>query len=348
MENKEQLDLDEELDKRLQQIYDPSYLHTTSMPELYEKVYQSNPPIIEGLLYPGTYIFAGAPKLGKSFLALQLAYHVSTGAALWGFTVRKCTVLYLALEDDEPRLQHRMARLFGTDVSPDLHTSILAKKLGDGLQEQLRRFTQEHPDTKLIIIDTLQKVLDASDSYSYSRDYQNVGNLKKVAEELGICLLLVHHTRKQQADDRFDMISGTNGVFGAADGGMVLEKERRTGNTAILEITGRDQQDQRLHLHRDMDTLRWELDSAETELWKEPDDPVLEAVAKLVSPENPCWNGSPSALADALQTDMKPNTLTMRLNISAISLYHKYKIRYENTRTHAGRKITLTLDLTGP
>jgi RecA-family ATPase len=132
--------------------------------------------------------------------------------------------------------------LFGMDVSPDLHTSILAKKPGDGLQEQLRRFTQEHPDTKLIIIDTLQKVLDASDSYSYSRDYQNVGNLKKVAEELGICLLLVHHTRKQQADDRFDMISGTNGVFGAADGGMVLEKERRTGNTAILEITGRDQQ----------------------------------------------------------------------------------------------------------
>ena len=82
---------------------DPAYLHTVSMSELYETVYQSRPPVIDGLLYFGTYLFAGAPKVGKSFLMAQLAYHVSTGLSLWGYTVHKGTVLYLALEDDHRR-----------------------------------------------------------------------------------------------------------------------------------------------------------------------------------------------------------------------------------------------------
>ncbi len=79
-------------------------LETISMSELYETVYPSRPPLIDGLLYPGAYLFVGAPKLGKSFLMAQLAYHISTGTALWNYTVRKGTVLYLALEDDYRRL----------------------------------------------------------------------------------------------------------------------------------------------------------------------------------------------------------------------------------------------------
>lgn len=86
------------------------------MRELYNTVYQSKPPLIDGLLYPGTYIFAGAPKLGKSFLMAQLAYHISTGTPLWNFDVKKGTVLYLALEDDYHRLQKRLYRMFGTEV----------------------------------------------------------------------------------------------------------------------------------------------------------------------------------------------------------------------------------------
>ena len=86
-------------------MLDPSYLETMSMTELYDTVFQSRPPLIDGLLYPGTYQFVGAPKLGKRFLMAQLAYHISTGTQLWNFTVRKGTVLYLALEDDYRRLQ---------------------------------------------------------------------------------------------------------------------------------------------------------------------------------------------------------------------------------------------------
>lgn len=86
----------EEMQKEFLQQLDPSHLKTVSMSELYNTVYQSKPPLIDGLLYPGTYIFAGAPKLGKSFLMAQLAYHISTGTPLWNFDVKKalcCTLL---------------------------------------------------------------------------------------------------------------------------------------------------------------------------------------------------------------------------------------------------------------
>ncbi len=332
--------------RQVQRMNDPAYLHTVSMNELYENVYQSRPPVIDGLLYAGTYLFAGAPKVGKSFLMAQLAYHVSTGIPLWEYPVHKGTVLYLALEDDYRRLQGRLFRMFGTDSTEKLHFAICAKQLGAGLDEQLQKFIQEHTDTKLIIIDTLQKIREAGgEKFSYANDYEIVGRLKQFADYHNICLLLVHHTRKQQSDDKFDMISGTNGLLGAADGAFMLQKIKRTNHIAILDVTGRDQQDQRLVLSRDKERLIWRLERAETELWAEPPDPVLEAVAGLVTADKPCWSGTATELAAALQTDMKPNALAMRLNVRAGKLAETYHIQYENTRSRTGRNIKLELDL---
>ena len=334
-----------EMLRQMQRMSDPAYLHTVSMNDLYQNIYQSRPPVIDGLLYPGTYLFAGAPKVGKSFLMAQLAYHVSTGLPLWDYPVHKGTVLYLALEDDHRRLQERLYRMFGMETTTDLLFAIHAKQVGVGLEEQLKRFVQEHPDTKLIIIDTLQKIREAGgDKYSYANDYEVVAKLKRLADDCGICLLLVHHTRKQQADDKFDMISGTNGLAGAADGAFLLQKEKRTDGTATLDVVGRDQQDQRFYLTKDKERLTWTLERMEAEQWIEPPDPVLEAIAALVTAERPFWCGTATELASALQVDMKPNALAMRLNVRAGKLLTDYHIRYENSRSHAGRNISLTLE----
>ncbi len=102
----------------MRKMLDPSYLPTISMSDLYENIYEKRPPIINGLLYSGTYLFVGAPKVGKSFFMLQLAYHISTGTQLWNYPVNKGTVLYLALEDDYRRLQERLYRMFDTDNTP--------------------------------------------------------------------------------------------------------------------------------------------------------------------------------------------------------------------------------------
>ena len=115
---------------------DPSYMKTVTMQELYQDIYSKKPPVIEGLLYQGTYLFVGSPKIGKSFFMAQLAYHVSTGTPLWDYPVKKGTVLYLALEDDYRRLQERMYRMFGTETTPDLFFSVASKSLNEGLLDQ--------------------------------------------------------------------------------------------------------------------------------------------------------------------------------------------------------------------
>lgn len=324
---------------------DPSYMKTVTMQELYQSIYSKKPPVIEGLLYQGTYLFVGSPKIGKSFFMAQLAYHVSTGTPLWDYHVKKGTVLYLALEDNYRRLQERMYRMFGTDSTENLYFSVSSKYLGKGLTEQLTCFIKEHPDTTLVIIDTLQKIreADGDSSYSYAKDYEIINQLKQFSDSQGICLLLVHHTRKQKSTDNFDMISGTNGLLGCADGAFMLYKENRTSNKATLEISGRDQQDQKIHLLRDEEKLCWNFEKAETQLWKEPPEPLLEDIAKLVTKENPTWQGTATELIEKLGLDIKPNVVSLKLNVNAGRLMNDYGIRYMNKRCHSGRMIFFSL-----
>lgn len=332
----------EELYRQMQRISDPAYLHTVSLTELYETTYESRPPVIDGLLYTGAYLFVGAPKVGKSFLMAQLAYHVSTGQRLWDYDVHQGTVLYLALEDDYRRLQARMSRMFGVGGAANLRFAVYAKQLGTGLDEQLEKFVRDRPDTRLIIIDTLQKIREAGgDAYSYANDYEIIGRMKQFADKKGVCVLLVHHTRKQLAGDKFEMISGTNGLLGCADGAFLLQKEKRTDLSATLDIVGRDQPDQRLHLIRDPERLSWQLDHAETELWESPPDPLLGKIAAVITEDNPEWNGSATELVSLLQEDIQPNILTRRLNVNAGELRNEYQINYSVKRTRNGSAICL-------
>lgn len=332
-----------DLQKELERKNDPAFLEVVSMNQLYDNVYESKTPLIEGLLYEGTYLFVGAPKLGKSFMMAQLAYHVGTGTPLWGLPVKKSKVLYLALEDTYKRLQDRLYRMFGTEGTDNVFFSVSAGKLGEGLDEQLTQFMKEQPDTKLIIIDTLQKVRETGgENYSYASDYQIITRLKSFADVNGVCIIIVHHTRKQQSNDKFDSISGTNGLLGAADGAFILTKEKRTSNSAVLDVSGRDQPDQRFRLVRNQQTLVWEFDKAEIEIWEEPSEPVLEEIAKRINADNPCWMGSPTELVEYLGIDMKANALTLRLNVNVGNLKEDYHIKYENKRFHDGRKVRLT------
>lgn len=320
-------------------------LRTISMEELYDTAYPPRVPIVEGLIFNGTYLFVGAPKVGKSFFMAQLGYHVSMGIPLWGFPVTKGTVLYLALEDDYARLQRRLSKMFGMEGSSNLHFATQSKALNQGLEEQLHKFVKEHEDARLIIIDTLQKVREASgDKLSYGNDYEIVTKLKRFSDQYGICLLVVHHTRKMESSDSFDMISGTNGLLGAADGAFIMQKEKRTENKAVLEVAGRDQQDQRLFLNFNREQCVWELTKSETELWKEPVDSVLESLATVVTNEAPEWSGSASELLQLLpEIDMQPNAFTRKLNVSLERLLIDYNIKYESVREHSGRKIKLSL-----
>lgn len=333
----------QELYRRMQRMSAPHYLHTVSMTELYQTTYKSRPPIIDGLLYSGAYIIAGAPKIGKSFLVAQLAYHVSTGQKLWEYDVHQGTVLYLALEDDFGRIQNRMFMMYGVEDTDKLHFATVAGKIGNGLDEQLENFMREHPDTKLIIIDTMQKIREAGgEAYNYASDYEIIGVLKRFADRHNICVLIVHHTRKQPAGDAFEMISGTTGLLGCADGSLLVQKKKRTDLTATVDVVGRDQQDQILYLKKDSETQIWQLEKTENELHKEPPDKVLESISQLVSPNQREWTGSPSELAEAAHVGMAANTLTKYLNVKSGRLLDEYHVSYENKAKHTGRQVKLS------
>ena len=131
-------------------------------------------------------------------------------------------------------------------------------------------------------------------------------------------------------------------MLGCADGSLLMQTKKRTELDATIKVVGRDQPDQILYLKKDPQAQIWNLERMENELYKEPPDPVLDAVAKLVSFECREWIGSPSELAEAIQTGMASNALTKYLNIKAGRLLEEYHVGYENKAKHSGRQVKLT------
>ena len=225
--------------------------------------------VVEGFLAQGLALLASPPKYGKSWLAMQLCLAVSEGQPFLGMPTRQATCLYLALEDGRQRLQKRLGRL-GSHGSRSLYFETNAPTLAGGLLVYLESFLARHPDCRLVVVDTLQKVRGDGDRASsvYAADYADVGALKAFADRFGLCLLLVHHLRKMSDDtDPFNRIAGSNGIFGAADAAMVLARSKRSDPRTTLSLTGRDVEEQELILTFDKARCRWQVlgDACEVE-----------------------------------------------------------------------------------
>lgn len=212
--------------------------------------------VVEDLIPCGLTLFAGDPKIGKSWLGLDLALHVASGEPFWGFATAKGTVLYLCLEDTFGRVQRRLQRLVD-EANDNLCCVVSARRIGTGLIEQLDSFAGSHSDLRMVIVDTFQTVRTPSNQTIYSADYEDMGALKAFAYEWKIAMLVVHHTRKMGDGDVFNTISGSNGLMGCADETMVLKLKARGSSGATLSITGRDVKDQEFSVR--FANCRWEL-----------------------------------------------------------------------------------------
>ena len=234
-------------------------LETITAEDLQNRTYEPTHFLVDELIPEGLHILAGAPKIGKSWLALWLCLCVAQGQALWNFATTQGEVLYLSLEDSFQRIQTRLIDLT-EDAPPTLHFAIMADTLKRGLEQQIEQFLTEHPDTKLVVIDTLQRVRSTgNDNNLYANDYQDIGLLKRLADKQHIAILLIHHLRKLHDDDPMNMISGSTGLSGAADSAFVLQKNARSANAASLHCTGRDIPDRTLKLELDEDDHVWKL-----------------------------------------------------------------------------------------
>ena len=210
---------------------------------------------VEDLLPVGLSFLGGSPKAGKSWLVLDLCVRVARGQALWEIPTAQGDVLYLSLEDSFNRLQNRLNRVT-EDPPENLFFSISAGTIADGLLDQIRSFQQLHPRLSLVAVDTFQLIRNNRE-ISYAGDYEEVRQLKALAEELQIALLLVHHLRKKKDKDPLNRLSGTNGISGAADAVFVLDRQNRDSPNAELACTGRDFEDRLLRLQFDRGSCCW-------------------------------------------------------------------------------------------
>lgn len=138
--------------------------------------------IIPDLLPAGLSLLAGASKTGKSWLCLWLCLQLARGGEVWGRSTEPQTVLYLCLEDTYARIQARLFHLTDDVVPSRLYFQTGCESIGEGLELQLEKFLRQHPDTALIVIDTLQKVRAADPSSgAYASDYQDMSALKSLS-----------------------------------------------------------------------------------------------------------------------------------------------------------------------
>ncbi len=302
--------------------------------------------IVRGLIPQGLHILAGAPKVGKSWLALWICLQAAKGEPVWGFETRKCEVLYLCLEDSFARIQSRLFEI--ADEAPaNLHFAIMSDAIGNGLELQIEDFLKEHTGTGLIVIDTLQKVRKtvSSNVNPYAADYDDINALKQIADKHKLAMVLVHHLRKTGDSDPLNMISGTTGIAGGADSSFILQKEKRTETSATLICTGRDIESRELFLGFNKDTFLWELlqpiEAAEQKV-----DEVIFLLADFMK-STVVFTGTATELAERLKlfdgTEYLPAVLKKKI-MKHMNYLQKNKISYSDQRSFERREFTLRYD----
>lgn len=230
--------------------------------ELFGTSYPEPEFVIPGIFPQGLIILAGKPKVGKSILALDMAFSVASGGQFLGIIeVEPRAVLYIALEDSKRRLKSRLSKMTADPVGTDmLHIGTKWPRLDKGFVEALKNWLVQHNQVKLVIVDTFNKIrgFNRSGSSPYEKDYYEIAELKGLADEHKLTMILVHHLRKSAAADMLDTVSGSIGLTGAADTIAIMEKARGDGN-ATLYITGRDVEEKFLPLKFNKTALSWEI-----------------------------------------------------------------------------------------
>ena len=262
------------------------------------------PFAVEHILPCGLTLLAAPPKTGKSWMCLALADAVATGGTFFGYHVNPGAVLYLALEDNKKRLQERL-RAIGSTMPENL-TMVCrnALCLDNGLIDQLETWINEHPDTRLIILDTLQRIKGVAQRGvdAYSGDYKRLGPLQELAIEKNVAIIAVHHFRKQGnglADDDFERIAGSTALFGVSDCAWVI-KGKRGDEEMKLHVTGREVFDEEFVIK--FKNSIWELQgtSEQVEQQRQADaykkSPLVRTIRELVSTSGGSWTGSATLL----------------------------------------------------
>lgn len=278
-------------------------LQTYKASELYGKQLERPPVIVRGMIPSGLTVLAGAPKRGKSWLALELGINVANGDNFLGMKTTQGDVLYMDLESRQYRVQERLQKLVPGRPPEALQICHDAERLDGDLLAQLEDWCSGVQHPVLIIIDTLGRVKGSSKrgENAYEADTRIFGQLQKFAQNRKLAVVCVHHLRKSKdSDDWYERISGSNGLTGVADAVLGLGGKRGEEDST-LAISSRDFGDAELILSFDEGV--WTLRSANSEEYKREQDyrnsKIVQGVLRLAE-EHGYWEGTPRQLLDEL------------------------------------------------
>ena len=302
---------------------------------------------VDTLLPQGLCILGGAPKVGKSWFVLDLCTHVARGDEFLGLSTTQGKVLYLCLEDSERRIQERLNTITA-DVPEGLYFALGDITMETGICDFLRKRKQEIPELSLIAIDTFQLIRNPTNDVSYGNDYAELRVLKALAEELGICLLLVHHLRKMNDSDPINRLSGSSGISGAVDAVYILDKPMRSGNRATLIASGRDIRDRKIELEMNPQSCIWTLIS---DTLTQPQRNLPDELASLygflkVSKEREmvCTNSElASTLSAFMEKEINPKGLKQMMNKYRYEL-ESFGVFFENGKSNGHKYVVVKYD----
>lgn len=262
------------------------------------------PPVkffVEGLIPQGLTLICSVPKLGKSWMSLQLCLALTRGTKFLGFNTNQCSCLYLSLEDSKNRLFERISILLGDSPFPEnLILNNNNRDLNNGLIDELDRVISERSDIGIIVIDTLQKIRSISkNSNVYANDYYELSKLKKFADIHNIGVVLIHHLKKgTENNDVFERVSGTNGITGTADTTLILSKKNRSDEYTQLSVVGRDVEYNEFTITFDKGKCTWNMVGL-SELMDEfiksqtyKNDTLVKTIKTLVEKNKGVWKGT--------------------------------------------------------
>lgn len=283
------------------------------------------PPIryvVDELVPMGLGVLVAKPKIGKSWMVLDLCLSVAAGTPFLNYPTHQCGTLYLALEDGPGRMKRRIDKLMQGQKWPgNMYSLFDAPRMDEGLLDTLGSYLDDHPEIHLVCIDTLSKVKPKAKPFenAYDADYGYMGVFKKFADSRGICILIVHHTRKgKNQEDAFDNINGSTGIMGATDFSIMLDKQNRMDDEASFILTGRDIEQQERVISFDKTHCRWIMQGTSAEVAHQrriaeyEANPIVKTLRELLLQGNGTWTGNAQKLLELGQhythTDLAPSS----------------------------------------
>jgi hypothetical protein len=263
--------------------------HAFTAAQLRNMVFAPVSYVVPGIIPEGLTILAGRPKIGKSWMALDLALGIANGeAVLGGVDAEQGDVLYCCLEDNPRRLRRRVTKLVHAGAWPDrLTLATQWRRLDKGGVADIEDWANSVPNPRLVLLDTLAGVRPtrSGNDTLYEGDYAALRDVHRFANDRGMGVVALHHTRKMEADDPVDTISGSLGLAGCADTCLILA---RSSSGTTLYVRGRDIEEGEKAVMFGTENCRWSLLGEAAEVHRTDNQKkilaALEAATGLMNP----------------------------------------------------------------